>query len=137
MFQSRKIHYLRYSRLRVRLLHFLIKFRGNETIDTAIRVHTLECVCVLHFEFFCHKAIVSYPFSRYFISRGKIVSKVAKYPHILDYRRAIQELDEKEYVSLWLVMCEVRNRYCSLHDLVIKNLEKIKRPRSSNAQSLY
>ncbi|XP_012214781.1 proteasome activator complex subunit 3 isoform X1 [Linepithema humile] len=75
--------------------------------------------------------------SRYFISRGKIVSKVAKYPHIIDYRRAIQELDEKEYVSLWLVMCEVRNRYCSLHDLVIKNLEKIKRPRSSNAQSLY
>lgn len=74
---------------------------------------------------------------RYFISRGKIVSKVAKYPHIIDYRRAIQELDEKEYVSLWLVMCEVRNRYCSLHDLVIKNLEKIKKPRSSNAQSLY
>ena len=46
-------------------------------------------------------------------------------------------LDEKEYVSLWLVMCEVRNRYCSLHDLVIKNLEKIKKPRSSNTQSLY
>ena len=75
--------------------------------------------------------------SRYFISRGKIVSKVAKYPHISDYRRAVQELDEKEYVSLWLVMCEVRNRYCSLHDLVIKNLEKIKKPRSSNTQSLY
>ncbi|CAK9819314.1 Proteasome activator complex subunit 3 [Anthophora quadrimaculata] len=75
--------------------------------------------------------------SRYFISRGKIISKVAKYPHISDYRRAVQELDEKEYVSLWLVMCEVRNRYCSLHDLVIKNLEKIKKPRSSNSQSLY
>ncbi|KAH0552261.1 proteasome activator complex subunit 3 isoform X1 [Cotesia glomerata] len=75
--------------------------------------------------------------SRYFVSRGKILSKVAKYPHILDYRRAVQEFDEKEYTSLWLVMCEVRNRYCSLHDLVIKNLEKIKRPRSSNAESLY
>ncbi|XP_033339362.1 proteasome regulator gamma isoform X2 [Megalopta genalis] len=75
--------------------------------------------------------------SRYFISRGKVISKVAKYPHISDYRRAVQELDEKEYVSLWLVMCEVRNRYCSLHDLVIKNLEKIKKPRSSNTQSLY
>ncbi|XP_057335648.1 proteasome activator complex subunit 3 isoform X3 [Microplitis mediator] len=75
--------------------------------------------------------------SRYFVSRGKIISKVAKYPHILDYRRAVQEFDEKEYTSLWLVMCEVRNRYCSLHDLVIKNLEKIKRPRSSNAESLY
>lgn len=28
--------------------------------------------------------------SRYFISRAKIVSKVAKYPHLEDYRRAVQ-----------------------------------------------
>lgn len=99
--------------------------------------------------------------SRYFISRAKVVSKVAKYPHIEDYRRAVQvfyflaqtirsmfsinflfvffvqELDEKEFLSLWLVMCEVRNRYSSLHDIVIKNLEKLKKPRSSNADSLY
>lgn len=75
--------------------------------------------------------------SRYFVSRGKIVSKVAKYPHIADYRQAVEELDEKEYLSLWLVMCEVRNRYCTLHDIVIKNLEKIKKPRTSNADSLY
>ncbi|KAI5644240.1 proteasome activator pa28 beta subunit domain-containing protein [Phthorimaea operculella] len=74
--------------------------------------------------------------SRYFISRAKIVSKVAKYPHIDDYRRAVRELDEKEYLSLWLVMCEIRNRYCSLHDIVIKNLEKIKKPRTSNADAL-
>lgn len=75
--------------------------------------------------------------SRYFISRAKVVSKVAKYPHIDDYRRAVQELDEKEYLSLWLVLSEVRNRYCSLHDIVIKNLEKLKKPRSSNAEHLY
>lgn len=75
--------------------------------------------------------------SRYFISRAKIVSKVAKYPHIEDYRRAVQELDEKEFLSLWLVVCEVRNRYSSLHDIVIKNLEKLKKPRSSNTDSLY
>jgi len=76
--------------------------------------------------------------SRYFISRGKLISKVAKYPHIDDYRRAVQELDEKEYLSLWLVMSEIRNRYCSLHDIVLKNLDKIKKPRSTNAaESLY
>lgn len=75
--------------------------------------------------------------SRYFLSRAKVVSKVAKYPHIEDYRRAVVELDEKEYLSLWLVVCEVRNRYSSLHDIVIKNLEKLKKPRSSNAESLY
>lgn len=75
--------------------------------------------------------------SRYFLSRAKVVSKVAKYPHIDDYRRAVVELDEKEYLSLWLVVCEVRNRYSSLHDIVIKNMEKLKKPRSSNAESLY
>jgi len=75
--------------------------------------------------------------SRYFISRAKVVSKVAKYPHIEDYRRAVQELDEKEFLSLWLVVSEIRNRYCSLHDIVIKNMEKLKKPRSSNAESLY
>ncbi|XP_043258771.1 proteasome activator complex subunit 3 [Colletes gigas] len=95
--------------------------------DTLAEIQTVESEAGAFFD----------QISRYFICRGKIVSKVAKYPHISDYRRAVEELDEKEYVSLWLVMCEVRNRYCSLHDLVIKNLEKIKRPRSSNAQSLY
>lgn len=75
--------------------------------------------------------------ARYFMSRAKIVSKVAKWPHIEDYRRAVLEMDEKEFLSLWLVVSEVRNRYCSLHDIVIKNLEKLKKPRSSNAESLY
>ncbi|XP_050082515.1 proteasome activator complex subunit 3 [Anopheles aquasalis] len=75
--------------------------------------------------------------SRYFVTRAKVVSKVAKYPHIDDYRRAVAEVDEKEFLSLWLVLSEVRNRYCSLHDIVIKNMEKLKKPRSSNTDSLY
>lgn len=95
--------------------------------DTLAEVQSVESEAAAFFD----------QISRYFISRGKIVSKVAKYPHVEDYRRAVTELDEKEYLSLWLVMCEVRNRYCSLHDIVIKNLDKIKKPRSSNAESLY
>ncbi|XP_073970520.1 proteasome regulator gamma isoform X1 [Rhodnius prolixus] len=75
--------------------------------------------------------------SRYFCSRAKIISKVAKYPHVEDYRQAVRELDEKEYLSMWLVMCEIRNRYSTLHDIVTKNLEKIKKPRSTNSESLY
>lgn len=62
---------------------------------------------------------------------------MAKYPHIEDYRKAVRELDEKEYLSMWLVMCEIRNRYCTLHDIVMKNIEKLKKPRSCNTQSLY
>ncbi|XP_034243251.1 proteasome activator complex subunit 3 [Thrips palmi] len=75
--------------------------------------------------------------SRYYVSRAKLISKVAKYPHIEDYRRSVQEMDEKEYLSLWLVLCEVRNRYSTLHDIVTKNIDKIKKPRSTNSVSLY
>jgi len=38
--------------------------------------------------------------SRYFITRAKIVSKVAKYPFLDDYRRAVKEVDEKEYMNI-------------------------------------
>lgn len=75
--------------------------------------------------------------SRYFMTRGKIISKVAKYPHVDDYRRTVEELDEKEYLSLRLVLCELRNHYSTLHDMITKNLEKIKKPRSSNTDTMY
>jgi proteasome activator subunit 3 (PA28 gamma) len=70
--------------------------------------------------------------SRYYLTRAKIISKVAKYPHVDDYRRTISELDEKEFISLRLVITELRNHYASLHDLINKNIEKIKKPRSTN-----
>jgi len=70
--------------------------------------------------------------SRYYLTRGKIISKVAKYPHVEDYRRTVVELDEKEFISLRLVVTELRNHYASLHDLINKNIEKIKKPRSTN-----
>ncbi|XP_060597444.1 proteasome activator complex subunit 3-like isoform X1 [Ruditapes philippinarum] len=75
--------------------------------------------------------------SRYFISRGKLVSKVAKYPHLDDYRQSVRELDEKEYFSLRLTSAELRNHYASLHDLIMKNFEKILKPRNANAEALY
>lgn len=75
--------------------------------------------------------------SRYFLTRGKIIAKVAKYPHVDDFRRTVQELDEKQYVSVRLVLCELRNHYATLHDMIIKNLEKIKKPRSSNNETMY
>ncbi|XP_077978087.1 proteasome activator complex subunit 3-like [Glandiceps talaboti] len=75
--------------------------------------------------------------SRYFITRGKIVSKVAKYPHVDDYRQTVKELDEKEFISLRLVLLELRNHYSSLYDLITKNLEKIKKPRGSNTDTMY
>jgi proteasome activator subunit 3 (PA28 gamma) len=75
--------------------------------------------------------------ARYHINRGKIISKVAKYPHIEDYRRVVAELDEKEFLSLRIVMSEIRNHYAAMYDLIAKNWEKIIRPRTSNAENLY
>ncbi|XP_025425143.1 proteasome activator complex subunit 3 isoform X2 [Sipha flava] len=75
--------------------------------------------------------------SRYYVSRGKLITKVVKYPFVEDYRRAVEELDERQYLSMSLTMHEIRNRYSTLHDIVIKNFDKIKKPRSSNTDSLY
>lgn len=70
--------------------------------------------------------------SHYFHSRARIITKIAKYPHVDDFRRNVAEIDEKEFLCLRLTMVELRNHYASLHDIVTKNLDKIKTPRSTN-----
>jgi len=95
--------------------------------DTLAEIRTVESEAAAFFD----------QISRYFITRGKIVTKVTKYPHVEDYRVTVEELDEKEYVSLKLVMCEIRNHYSTLHDIIMKNLDKIKKPRTSNVDNLY
>lgn len=76
--------------------------------------------------------------SRYFITRGKIVSKLAKYPYLDDYRRGIKEVDEKEYLNLQFSVNDIKNHYLIILDVVSKNYEKIKKPRSqSNIDSMY
>ncbi|XP_049924433.1 proteasome activator complex subunit 3-like isoform X2 [Epinephelus moara] len=54
-----------------------------------------------------------------------------------DYRRTISEIDEKEYISLKIIVSELRNQYVILHDMILKNIEKIKKPRNSNSEALY
>lgn len=75
--------------------------------------------------------------SRYFSLRGKLVAKIAQFPHIDDYRIAVKELDEKEFFSLRLIVAELRNHYATLHDLISKNGDKIRKPRSSNAEHMF
>ncbi|XP_039973895.1 proteasome activator complex subunit 3-like isoform X2 [Xiphias gladius] len=75
--------------------------------------------------------------SRYYTTRAKLVSKIAKYLHVEDYRRTVSEIDEKEYISLKIIVSELRNQYVTLHDMILKNIEKIKKPRSSNSEALY
>uniref|UniRef100_A0A0N5AHQ9 Proteasome activator complex subunit 3 n=1 Tax=Syphacia muris TaxID=451379 RepID=A0A0N5AHQ9_9BILA len=75
--------------------------------------------------------------SRYFVSRARLVTKVAKYPHVEDYRRAILDMDEKQFINIRLVLTEMRNHFATLHDMITKNYEKIKTPRSNNTEHMY
>lgn len=95
--------------------------------DTLGEIRTVESEAAAYFD----------QVSRYYLTRAKVIAKVAKYPHIEDYRRTVRELDEKEYLSLRLVVSELRNHYATLHDLITKNLEKIKKPRNCNLDTMY
>jgi len=76
--------------------------------------------------------------TRYYLQRARIITKIAKYPHIEDYRQSVRELDERQMLNLQNAILEMRNHYASLHDLIIKNIDKIKVPRSANAmQNMY
>lgn len=70
--------------------------------------------------------------SSYFLHRGQLISQVAKYPHCEDFRLGLIEEDEKFRLILCLILHEIRDRYTRLHDLIIKNLDKIKNPKSTS-----
>ncbi|UJR16470.1 hypothetical protein I4U23_003372 [Adineta vaga] len=95
--------------------------------DSLAEVRTLETEVAQYIDLTC----------KYLISRGELIKKVVKYPHVEDYRRSVQSLDEKQFVSLRFVALELRNHYTSVHDLFMKNLEKIKKPRSNQTNSMY
>ncbi|KAF7259413.1 hypothetical protein EG68_02799 [Paragonimus skrjabini miyazakii] len=74
---------------------------------------------------------------RYYASRGKLIGKVAKFPHIDDYRECIRDMDEKQAITMRYIIMEIRNHYATLHDLILKNIDRIKMPRSNNAINMY
>ncbi|CAL8083266.1 unnamed protein product [Calicophoron daubneyi] len=75
--------------------------------------------------------------TRYYASRGKLVGKVAKFPHIDDYRECIRDMDEKQAITMRYIIMEIRNHYATLHDIILKNIDRIKMPRSNNAINMY
>ncbi|CAF3717596.1 unnamed protein product [Rotaria sordida] len=95
--------------------------------DSLAEVRTIETEVTQYIDLTC----------KYLISRGELIKKVVKYPHVEDYRRSVQSLDEKQFVSLRFIALELRNHYTSVHDLLMKNLEKIKTPRTNQIHSLY
>jgi len=76
--------------------------------------------------------------TKYYISRAKIITKIQKYPDVDDYKMSLYELDEREYTNLKYCFVDLRNNYAVLFDLIVKNLEKIRKPRGGvNLASMY
>jgi hypothetical protein len=75
-------------------------------------------------------------FTGYYAMRGDLIANVSEYPHSEDFRRTVQEHDEKFHLSLCQTVIRVRDHYASLHDLVTKNLSKLKKPRSGNNKEM-
>uniref|UniRef100_A0AC35TQ77 PA28_beta domain-containing protein n=1 Tax=Rhabditophanes sp. KR3021 TaxID=114890 RepID=A0AC35TQ77_9BILA len=90
-------------------------------------VKTLEMECASNYE----------NLSRYFGGRAKIVSKCCKYPHIEDYQQYLLDFDNKEFWCIRMFLTDIRNSLSGLYDLILKNLEKLKTPRTSHSSSLY
>jgi len=75
-------------------------------------------------------------YNKYFHTRAKLASKLLKHPTVMDYKQTILECDEMEYISLRICLLDLRNGYMTMHDLLQKNLEKIRAPRSTSNRDM-
>ena len=65
------------------------------------------------------------------------MTKAAKQPHVGDYRQLVCKLDEGEYRDVWLMVTEIRDAYSVLYDIILKNSEKVKKPRYETKGMIY
>jgi len=72
-----------------------------------------------------------------YIARAKICSKLIKYPNIEDYKLALIEHDNKQLYLARQHLCDLRNVYAVLTDLIHKNISKIRAPKANNSVGLY
>jgi len=65
--------------------------------------------------------------------RAKLISKIMKYPNLEDYKKAIIELDYKQMLMLKHCVRDLRNNYWILYDVLIKNWDKIIKPKGDKS----
>lgn len=76
--------------------------------------------------------------SRYFSTRGKLISKKLKFGNVADWQINIAELDRKEYSNLRSMLVDLRNNYAILFDFIVKNREKLKQEKhGSSYEHMY
>jgi len=71
------------------------------------------------------------------IARGKLCSKLIKYPGIEDYAIALEEHDEKQLYVAKQHISDLRNVYAILTDILHKNIQKIRAPKGNNSSAMY
>ncbi|KAJ6236557.1 hypothetical protein M0813_27946 [Anaeramoeba flamelloides] len=75
--------------------------------------------------------------TKYFVARGKLISKIIKHSSIEDYSRSVFELDESQKISLRTMFSDIRDNYGVMYDVIQKNIEKILKPRNENTISMF
>lgn len=70
--------------------------------------------------------------SKFYLQRAKLLTKILKYPKVEDYRRALKELDEKQWFQMKVNDLDTRNNYIIIYDMLYKNWNKVVRPRTSD-----
>lgn len=71
------------------------------------------------------------------LSRAKICSKIMKYPNLEDYALALKEHDSKQLYLARQHIIDIRDVYAVLTDVIHKNINKIRVPKSNNGVGLY
>uniref|UniRef100_A0A914EB61 Proteasome activator PA28 C-terminal domain-containing protein n=1 Tax=Acrobeloides nanus TaxID=290746 RepID=A0A914EB61_9BILA len=72
-------------------------------------------------------------------NRAELAYDLVRHPNLKAYKEAIHELDTKEFLNMRIFMSAVRDDANILHDLIMKNIEKIEQPRGDEepAYNMY
>jgi len=76
-------------------------------------------------------------FTKFYEDRGKLISKILKWPQVKDWRNALKEFDNKAALELKCYEEDCINDYIVVLDLMTKNIEKLRKPRGSFASLAY
>ena len=67
--------------------------------------------------------------TKYFFNRGRVLTDIKKNPGVPDFVMHLRDLDEQQYVNLVTSVSDLRNNYTMLYDKLVKNEEKLLRPK--------
>ncbi|OAF70007.1 hypothetical protein A3Q56_02250 [Intoshia linei] len=65
-----------------------------------------------------------------------IIQTMAFHVADADYRETLKQLDSRNFVNFKMTLIEIRNQYALLNDIIKKNKDKIKKPRTSHADTI-